>query len=104
MSCFKLPDSLCDDLNNMFSNFWWGDHDKKNKAHWVRWNKLCLLKTSGGLGFRDLKTFNLVLLEKQGWRLLQQQHSLVFQVLKAKYFPQCDFMKARFGNRPSYAW
>ena len=24
MSCFRLPDGLCNDLNNMFSNFWWG--------------------------------------------------------------------------------
>ena len=23
MSCFRLPDGLCNDLNNMFSNFWW---------------------------------------------------------------------------------
>ncbi len=28
MSCFKLPESLCNELNNMFSNFWWGQ-----KAH-----------------------------------------------------------------------
>ena len=24
MSCFKLPNSLCKDLNSMMSNFWWG--------------------------------------------------------------------------------
>ena len=103
-SCFKLPESLCNDLNTMFSNFWWGHHDKAKKAHWVRWSKLCNSKASGGLGFRDLKTFNLALLAKQGWRFLQHQNSLVFRVFKAKYFPQGDFMLANLGNRPSYAW
>ena len=24
MSCFLLPKSLCDELNSMVSNFWWG--------------------------------------------------------------------------------
>ena len=24
MSCFKIPDSLCDDLTSMIRQFWWG--------------------------------------------------------------------------------
>ncbi len=64
MSCFRLPDGLCNDLNNMFSNFWWGQHDKKNRAHWIRWSQLCLSKEDGGLGFRDLHMFNQALLAK----------------------------------------
>ena len=24
MSCFKIPDSLCDEMTNLISNFWWG--------------------------------------------------------------------------------
>ena len=52
MSYFWLPDGLYNDLNNMFSNFWWGQHDKKNRAHWICWSQLCLSKDDGGLGFR----------------------------------------------------
>ena len=29
ISCFKLPDSLCKELNSMVRNFWWGQKDKK---------------------------------------------------------------------------
>ena len=32
------------------------------------------------------------------------KHSLVFQVFKAKYFPECDFVDASMGNNPSYIW
>uniref|UniRef100_A0A2N9FYX5 Reverse transcriptase domain-containing protein n=1 Tax=Fagus sylvatica TaxID=28930 RepID=A0A2N9FYX5_FAGSY len=104
MSCFKLPNGLCSDLNKMYCNFWWGQTRKANKAHWLRWEKLCHSKMEGGLGFRDIKTFNMALLAKQGWRILQQPDSLVACVLKAKYFPSCSFMDAGVGRRPSYAW
>ena len=104
MSCFKIPDGLCKDLNAMFSDFWWGHHDKAKKAHWLRWSKLCHSKDSGGMGFRDLKAFNLAMLAKQGWRLIQNPHSLITRVFKAKYFLHGEFLEANIGYRPSYAW
>uniref|UniRef100_A0A2N9F0P5 Reverse transcriptase domain-containing protein n=1 Tax=Fagus sylvatica TaxID=28930 RepID=A0A2N9F0P5_FAGSY len=82
MSCFKLPDSLCNELNSMASNFWWGHKATGHNVHWMKWEKLCVSKEAGGLGFRDLKTFNLALLAKQGWRILQQPQSLVARVLQ----------------------
>ena len=104
MSCFKIPNSLCNELNSMISSFWWGQKDKERKMTWVSWKKLCTPKERGGMGFRDLKDFNLALLAKQGWRILKNQSSLIHRVFKAKYFAQCSFREAQLGRRPSYAW
>ena len=104
MSCFKLPDSLCEELTSMIRNSWWGQKKEEPKIAWLNWEKMCAPKSDGGLGFKQLKQFNLALLAKQRLRLQVGQNSLVFRVVKAKYFPQCDFTNATLGNNPSYTW
>lgn len=71
---------------------------------WLSWEKMCLPKEQGGLGFRDLKTLNNSLLAKQGRRLQNPSNSLVYQVFKAKYFPHSNFVDAAMVSHPSYAW
>ena len=104
MSCFKLSGSLCDEITSMISNFWWGQRHEERKIPWISWEKLCEPKGGGGLGFKNLKLFNLALLAKQGWRLQVGHESLVYKVLKAKYFPRSDFINASIGHNPSYTW
>ena len=104
MNCFKLPDSLCSELNSLVGSFWWGKKDKARKIAWVSWDNMCKSKKEGGMGFRDLKAFNLALLAKQGWRIQQNPGSLLHRVLKAKYFVKSSFLEAQVGKRPSYIW
>ena len=63
---FKLPNALCDEMTSMVRKFWWGQTSERNKIAWLSWDKMCLPKGEGGLGFRYLKAFNLTLLAKQG--------------------------------------
>ena len=61
-------------------------------------------KKDGGIGFRNLQLFNIALLARQGWRLLQNPNSLVFRILKAKYFPTQSFLEASVRGNASYLW
>lgn len=61
---------------------------------WMKCDKLCSPNAKGGMGFRDLKSFNLALLAKQGWRLQHESNSLFYRVFKSKYFLDTSFMDA----------
>lgn len=71
MSYFKLPTTLCSKHESLIANFWWGQKENKKKIYWVGWEKMCVSKLKGGLGFKKLSTFNLALLAKQGWWIYQ---------------------------------
>lgn len=48
----------------MCADFWWGEENDHKRMHWLKWGELCKRKERGGLGFRDIKSFNKALLEK----------------------------------------
>lgn len=104
MACFDLTKSVCEELSTMINRYWWSQMDKKNKVHWVSWEKLTKKKRNGGLGFRDLHLFNLAMLARQAWRLLQNPSSLCAQVLSAKYYPNSSILEAEGKNGISYTW
>ena len=65
---------------------------------------MCKSKLEGGMRFCDLYAFNLAMLAKQGWRMLENPTSLMARMYKARYFPNGDILNASIGNNPSYAW
>lgn len=85
MSIFKFSANLCEELEQMTRNFWWGDEENRKKVHWLAWEKLLKKKNRGGMGFRDLRVFNQALLAKQAWTLIEHLNSLCARLLKAKY-------------------
>ncbi|KAH9649685.1 putative reverse transcriptase/RNA-dependent DNA polymerase [Citrus sinensis] len=80
MSVFKIPLAVCNDIQR------------------------AIAKIRGGIGFKDISSFNHALVAKQGWILLQYPDSLVAQVLKARYYRHIDFMEAKVSSNPSFIW
>ena len=61
-------------------------------------------KAVEGMGVKDFKLLNQVLLEKQCWRLIHQLESFCAKFMKTIYFPNEDLMKAKHRTRPSWVW
>ena len=104
MSCFKLPLSLCKQIQSQLTRFWWDSSPEKRKMCWVSWDTMTLPKYAGGLGFRDIEMFNDALLAKIGWRLLKEPHSLLGRVLLGKYAHTSSFMEVPIPASASHGW
>lgn len=112
MGCFDITKEIrsditkemCEQISTMICRYWWSSQDKENKMHWIKWETLTQPKKEGRLGFRDIHTFNLAMLAKQGWRLLQNPDSLCAQVLRAKHFQAGNVLEAKSCSGASYTW
>ena len=104
MSVFQLPVKLCEEFQALCARFWWGQVGNERKIHWLSWEKLTRPKADEGMGFKDLWQFNLAMLAKQGWGMLQDQESLLGRCLKSRYFPRCNFLEAIDSPNSSFTW
>jgi hypothetical protein len=102
MACFDLTKRFCDQVRAMISRYWWSQQDR-DKMHWLPY-LMKQVKYAGGMGFRDLYAFNIVMLAKQGWRLLHNPDSLCGQILRVGYFPDGNILHAKANVGISYTW
>lgn len=75
MNIFLLPDDTIHKMEKSQRDFWWGkNHPGGNYP--IAWDGIFCPKLQGGLGFKNLKHFNLALLAKTAWNLIQHSNDL----------------------------
>ena len=104
MSTLLLSIETCENLASAITQFWWSSNLHKRGIHWVKWKKLCKSREERGIRFMMIHEFNLALLGKQLWRLVQFPYSLVARVLKGKHLRCSTPLRLNTTIRPSYGW
>ena len=74
-----------DELVRLQLRFLWGGGSDTNKIAWIKWDTVCLPKEKGGLGIKDISTFNLAMLGKWRWNLFHDEGQLWAKILVSKY-------------------
>ncbi|PNX96867.1 ribonuclease H, partial [Trifolium pratense] len=85
MSIYLLPDATINEIERMLNSFWWGGRASNQGIRWLAWDRMTIPKAFGGMGFRDLRAFNLAMIAKQAWNFMTKPHSLVARLYKARW-------------------
>ena len=104
MSCFQLPQCLCNRIQSAFTRFWWDKSPDKKIMCWLAWEKLTKPKATGGLGLLDIQISNQALLAKIVWRILMSPSCLLARGLTGKYCHKRSFLDAQTPAVCSHGW
>ena len=104
LSFFRILNKVADKLVQIQRRFLWGGGLDQKKIAWVEWETVCLPKEKGGLGIKDIRTFNKALLEKWRWNMLQQNTKLWARILDSKYGGWRSIAEGRRANNESIWW
>ncbi|KAJ0837673.1 hypothetical protein HanRHA438_Chr16g0780741 [Helianthus annuus] len=83
LSMFSAPKKVIQKLEAIRRNFVWGSKEGKNKICWIAWKTMVKPRKYGGFGNGDLRSTNLALLVKWGWKYKMNQEALWAKVVKA---------------------
>jgi hypothetical protein len=105
MTIFNIPENFFKGISDAVSQLWCGvdDDDDHKRMHWVAWCKMGIPKEKGGMGFQDLQTLK-QLCCKKCWRLMHEPDSLCARVLRTRYYPNCNLLKAGQTSGNSFTW
>lgn len=104
LSAFALPKGCLKDIQRLCSRFLWAGNLNKKSGAKVSWTKVCLPKSEGGLGLRNLLIWNRALNLRLLWLLLASSGSLWVAWNKEHRLKHSNLWATEVQNNSSWIW
>ncbi|XP_062093869.1 uncharacterized protein LOC133799895 [Humulus lupulus] len=88
MSIFILPSKITAAIDKSCLDFLWGNNGNRSKFHLPFWEKVCLPKKLGGIGFREGKKWNMALMANFIWATTTKQDCLWVKWISSIYLKE----------------
>ena len=93
-SSLLLPKKVCDKLDSLNRNFWWGfSGEKKHGLYLKSWDSICSPKALGGLGIKKTEDMNQDLVAKLTWEEASNVEKLWVKMFQKRYVRGKNLMK-----------
>ncbi|XP_021848362.1 uncharacterized protein [Spinacia oleracea] len=89
---FILPKSVIRKINSVCRAYLWHGTYDDSRPDPVAWINLCVSKTQGGLGFRNLAIWNQAAVGKLAWSIAQKEDNLWVKWVHAIYVKQKNWL------------
>ncbi|XP_021852418.2 uncharacterized protein [Spinacia oleracea] len=101
---YVLPKSVLQDIVKICRAFLWSGHAFSHKPSNIAWDKVCGDKQTGGLGFRDVQTWNIAFMGKYVWALVKKQDNVWIRLIHSVYLKDGDWWEYQPGSSASWYW
>ncbi|XP_038996812.1 uncharacterized protein LOC120121549 [Hibiscus syriacus] len=97
-----LPQAVINKIDQLHSRFFWKGSDKAATGARVSWEKICQLKSEGGLGLKNLKSWNKACIIKLIKNILAGEGSLWVSWIKTNILKEKNFW--HIEGSPNFSW
>lgn len=84
LSAIVPPNCVIQELHKIFAKLFWSNKVDGRSKHWASWDKVCLPKHEGGLGFKSMFYVSQAMNAKLWWRF-KTQNTLWANYMWTKY-------------------
>ncbi|KAE8681581.1 hypothetical protein F3Y22_tig00111311pilonHSYRG00001 [Hibiscus syriacus] len=99
-----LPNSVLMKIEQLCSRFFWKGTDKSASGVRVSWKNICFLKSEGGLGVKDMKSWNKACMISLIKNILPEDGSLWVAWLKNYVFKEKDLCSVGINSTASWSF
>ncbi|GKB63767.1 RNA-directed DNA polymerase, eukaryota, reverse transcriptase zinc-binding domain protein [Tanacetum coccineum] len=76
-SMFILPITISNEVERLMRDFLWNYGDFKRGKARIKWVDVCKSKVEGGLGIKSLESWNIALISKHIWNIINKKDSII---------------------------